>query len=77
MRRTWTQIVDEGIEILSAEPLTITNFLSSLNVSYPIIKRVIQEIEDRGILETFEKKGRSNKLCTHYKVKLPLNRLRQ
>ena len=81
--RNWARIIDEGISILLKKQLTVTNFKTELNVSYPIIKRVIKELEDRELVETLEKESRSYKLCTYYyipwskKVILPLNRLRQ
>jgi len=69
MGRTWGQVVDEAIEMLSVEALTITNFMYKMNVDYSKIKRIIQELDERGILEDFKKKTQSGRICIHYKVK--------
>lgn len=62
-------MIDEAIEVLSVEPLTITNFMYKMNVDYRAIKRIIQEFDERGILEDFKKKTQSGRICIHYKVK--------
>lgn len=66
--RPWDQVVNEAIELLSIKPLTITNFMYKVNVDWNKIKRIIQELDKRGILETFEGKTQSGRVCTHYKI---------
>ena len=64
-------MIDEAIEVLSVEPLTITNFMYKVNVDYRAIKRIIQELDEREILENFKKKTQSGRICIHYKIKRP------
>ena len=66
--RKWAQIIDDAINILETEKINFSNFKSVLGVNTPMLQKVIQELEERELIETIEKISRAHKPCTYYYI---------